>query len=637
MSTDVGQATRMERPAIESAARIGRDLRNRTRLWGAGQWQDVLDEIDARLAVMAGAARSRGEILLPPLLVLGTSERVGSNWISDRLRPMLAQHNEPFLQQLGADHPLSPLNPRIAAATGSSCPAVGGLDRHWLVIFSVGKYGTTRQVVKETNLFFALPIVLALLPGAPVLVLSRSPLGVASSFTRGRLFERWGYRARYHQMITMVREGNSLARRFAALLPDDEPADLVALTRLQVLNAVLLADMLSGRNVTHIAYETAVIAAERALVTLTAVVPELGQLDPPPARSADCPEPCLVVEDTFVTTKLKTGLTADLEPADAEVVRATTAASLTAAQAVVRASAAACAAAWLAGDHLYRLVPLRSSPVAAGPPQPRYPRVVAPRYVRRGGLEVRNLLITNAELAGFLNALASAGMPNTHGGVFLLACEMPHERGGRLHLNTVTGRWGVSAEYEDHPAYWVTWIGAAAFAASQGARLPTRAEMMRLTACATAANAGYRFGDVTLVTEAGQPHGELHHLLGNLQVWCSDGPTPAECSGGPAVRWLYGVAWNTPATIKEAQRPRHRHILGCSRGVGIRLVRDGRCRQAGIGELAERLAAWISSLADRSRPLAEADERLIQALDASQADGGLGAHIASGAGESGHG
>ena len=68
-------------------------------------------EIGARLRAMRETAREHGEVLLPPLLILGTSERVGSNWISDTLRPVLGQHNEPFRQQLAADHPLSPLNP----------------------------------------------------------------------------------------------------------------------------------------------------------------------------------------------------------------------------------------------------------------------------------------------------------------------------------------------------------------------------------------------------------------------------------------------------------------------------------------------------------------------------------------------
>jgi Sulfatase-modifying factor enzyme 1 len=265
---------------------------------------------------------------------------------------------------------------------------------------------------------------------------------------------------------------------------------------------------------------------------------------------------------------------------------------------------------------------------------------VGPNAVNRwlASCPSRAALVSNAEYAAFLNALIQAGMPNSHGGTYLLACEMPHERGGRLHYNTAADRWEVSAGYEQHPGYWVTWIGAATLAAWHGARLPTRAELTKLTSRApTSANAAYRYGDVTPVTEPGRPAHEIHHLVGNLQVWCADGPAAAHGFDGPAARWLYGVAWNTPATPEEARRVRHRHILGCSRGVGIRLVRDGAQQPAIISNLATLLVGWISSLADRSQPLTGIDERLIRALDASQANAGLGAHVAPGTGESGDG
>jgi formylglycine-generating enzyme required for sulfatase activity len=478
-----------------------------------------------------------------------------------------------------------------------------------------------------------------LLPDAPVLVLSRSPLGVASSFERGGLFRRWGYGARYQQMIKMTREGGSAARRYRPLVPDDGPPDLMALVRLQVLNTLLLADALTGLNVTHIPYETAVIAPGVALGILTAAVPELADQDLCLGQAPHAPAGPSSGEDTFSTATAKTGLVAHLDPANAELIRATTAASLAAAQAVTPPLVAAQAATWLAGDHLYRLEPLRPRPAAARPFQPWPTRAVTPRYVRRGGLEVRNLLVSNTEYARFLNALAQAGMPNSHSGTYLLACEMPHERGGRLHHDPATGRSQVSPGYEDHPVYWVTWIGAAAFAAWHGARLPARTELIELTSHASGAagNTAYRSGDVTPVTEPGRRAGEVHHLLGNLQVWCADGPTAGHFPCGPAARWLYGAAWNTPATAEEVGRPRHRHILGCSRGVGIRLVRDGAQHPVGIGELAARLTAWIAILADRSRPLAELDQWLIRALDASQADAGLRPHVAPGAGETGHG
>jgi hypothetical protein len=337
----------------------------------------VLSEIQARLTVMIEAARERGEAVLPPLLILGTSERVGSNWVSDTLRPVLGQHNEPFRQQLGPDHPWSALNPRFVGIAGSGPPAIGTLGRHWLVSFAVAKYGPARQVVKETNLFFALPALLALLPEAPVLVLSRSPLGVTSSFTRGDLFRRWGYRSRYQQMVTMTRRGNSSARRFAGMIPNDNPADLVALVRLQVLNAVLIADVLGGRSPAHISYETAVTRPGDALATLTATVPELAEARLP-ERAPELSGPGSA-DDTFATTNRKTTLVAGLEPADAALIRAAAAASLAAAQSLVPAPAATCAASWLAGDHLYRLEPPRRRVLAVRASVPEVPPPVAPR------------------------------------------------------------------------------------------------------------------------------------------------------------------------------------------------------------------------------------------------------------------
>jgi hypothetical protein len=247
---------------------------------------------------------------------------------------------------------------------------------------------------------------------------------------------------------------------------------------------------------------------------------------------------------------------------------------------------------------------------------------------------VRNLLVSNHECARFLNALAEAGLPNSHGGAWLLACEMPHERGGRLHRDASTGRWTISPGYEDYPAYWVTWIGAAALAAWAGARLPARAELVALTAGARiGGNAGYQEGDAGPVTEAGAGESRIHHLLGNLQVWCGDGPDTGTGAGEPPVtRWLYGIAWNTPATLDAAGQPRSRHLLGCSRGVGIRLVRDGQ-RPVSTAELARRLGCWIRALDDQPGPPAEIDQRAVRLLDASQADAGLDAHIAAGAGE----
>jgi hypothetical protein len=587
----------------------------------------VAAEVEARLAVIMQAARERGEQVLAPLLILGTSERIGSNWISDTLRPVLGQHNEPFRQQLGPDHPWSALNPQYG---DSPADVRDGLGRHWLVSFAVAKYGPHRQAVKETNLFFALRALLPLLPGAPVLVLSRCPLGVASSFIRGDLFRRWGYRSRYQQMLTMTRSGTDRMRGLAALVPDDDPPDLVALVRLQVLNTVLIASALGGRRPLHVAYETAVTRPAGALATLTSALPELRDLAP--AYGLDLArergQRLHASDDTFATTNAKTALTAAVSLADAAVISAAKTASLAVASALLPEPVMAAAEPWLSGDHLYRLDP--QHPRAGQGTRPVPLAGTRPCFLRRGVLEVRNLLVSNSEYARFLNTLAEAGMPNSHGGTWLLACEMPHERGGRLHRDPSTGQWTVSPGYQDYPAYWITWLGAAAFAAWAGARLPARGELATLTArTPVRGNVGYREGDASPVIEPGVGRSGIHHLLGNLQLWCGDGPDAEVSSNCPVTRWLYGIAWNTPATRETAQQPRSRHLLGCSRGVGIRPVRDGQ-QPVSADELARRLSQWISALDDRSRPLAEIDQQAIRLLDDSQADVRLGAHVAAG-------
>ncbi|MGW3163340.1 SUMF1/EgtB/PvdO family nonheme iron enzyme [Streptomyces sp. NPDC001142] len=149
---------------------------------------------------------------------------------------------------------------------------------------------------------------------------------------------------------------------------------------------------------------------------------------------------------------------------------------------------------------------------------------------------------------------------------------MPHERGGRLHYDPAGRRWRVSSGYESHPAYWVTWIGAAFMAAWSGARLPTRAEALRATKGARAHNTDYLVGDVCPVAEPGLGDREIHHAVGNVQIWCADGPEQPEAQ--PVQRYLFGAAWNTPSTEEAVTAIRSRYLLGSSRGVGIRLVRD---------------------------------------------------------------
>jgi hypothetical protein len=583
-------------------------------------------------AVRVRAIREASEVVLPPLLLLGVMERVGSNWVSDTLRPVTGQHNEPFRQQLSPAHPLSALNPGLSLADASL--DLGPYGRHWLVGFVAAKHAPVRQVIKETNLFFALPALLGLFPDSPVAVLTRSPVGVTSSFARGDLFRRWGYRARYRQVAAMATRPEYA--EWSGVVPDDDAPALAALSRLQVLNTLLIASALHERGTLDglavIRYETAVLDPAAARAELAQLVPEAPGFASPDAVAPD------TAEDTFATTTRKEELTACLTAGEAEEVSAAVASALSAGRDAVPAPAWDLARDWASGGRLYSLAPPPGRPLprrAVPSGGPSCPVRWVPGHCGTG-LQWRNLLVTNDEFAAFLNEMAAAGLPNCMDGCYLLAVEMPRERGGRLHYNHNARRWTVTLGFGTHPVYWVTWTGAAAFAARHGARLPSRAEMIAKTSRTglAATNHGYQAGDTVPAAEPGRDPGEVHHLAGNLQVWCCDGP-----AGGPPVpasRWLHGAAWNTPGTAEELHRPRSRHLPGASRGVGVRLVRDSAGQPAAtVGELAGALNGWVRRLARRDRPLRDLDDDLAAALGGLQADRGLRPHVGAGAGEPG--
>ena len=542
----------------------------------------------------------------PPVLALGVFERVGSNWLSDSLRPLMPQHNEPFRQQLGSKHPLSPVN-RIPAPKGLE---LGGLGRHHLVCALSDLHGQPRHLVKETNLFFSTAPVLGLLPDSPVLVLTRAPVGIAASFARGRLWERWRYAERYDQVSYAARtpDGGDLG----SLVPQDAPPEPVALGRLIALNALLLAKALeeSGRPRTVVSYERQVLHPE---ANRQALARALGIEVPAPDPAGTVAS----ADQTFATTVTKYELVAELDPRSAALVSRHVSTTLSRARDVLPPQVVATASHWLSGDSLYEIRSPAARQPAKARPEPAAKRIPAVHYRSTSRASWRNLLVTNIEMAEMLNALLAAGARNTRSGTNLLVCPMPHERGGRLRFDVPRRRWLVSTGYEQHPAYWVTWVGAAVFAAWSGARLPTRAEALEATAKAQpSSNCDYAVGDTSPVPEPGVGPGGVHHMVGNLQIWCADGPDQAHEE--PLQRYLFGAAWNTPSTRAAVEEVRSRYLLGSSRGVGVRLVRDDHTRAAdelGAWELAERLNRWVSSLHGSSATSAGAsDRRLVSAL-----------------------
>ncbi|MFJ8628565.1 SUMF1/EgtB/PvdO family nonheme iron enzyme [Kitasatospora sp. NPDC093550] len=567
-----------------------------------------------------------------PLLTLGTFERVGSNWCSDTLRPWLPQHNEPFRQQLGAHHPLSPNNRRLPGPADADLP---GLPAHHLACALADLYDPDRRhMVKETNLWFATGAVTNLLPNSPILVLSRAPLGIASSFARGNLFERWHYASRYEMLSSAARKSAQWAP-WAELLPEDDPEPAAALGRLIALNSLLLSHAVRkdvggiGRPYAHLAYERHVLAPEAVRANLADYLDIPLTAKPAPARPQ---AGARGADTTFATGQHKSELVAELDTRTAALVPHHVAETLARAGNVMEQQVVDNARHWLTGDDLYEVrEPAASVPRPQGGTAQGTERRPGPANYRPavGGSTVmwRTHLVSNEEMAELLNILSEAGMDNARDGVNLFVIPMRMQRGGRLHRDP-DGRWRPTPGYEHHPAYWVTWLGAAALAAWHGARLPTRAEVLEAAATVTAVyNSDYRFGDATSVVEPGREPGDIHHLVGNVQVWCQDGPDAGEAAGLelPLRRHLVGAAWNTPATREAVAEGRSRFLLGASRGVGVRLVRDPSIRAAdeiGAWELATRVGEWVNSLDPTGFPLGYLDRALVNALTSPEAGAG---------------
>ncbi|WP_331726064.1 SUMF1/EgtB/PvdO family nonheme iron enzyme [Streptomyces sp. NBC_01012] len=572
-----------------------------------------LKDMAARVAALHGPYEGEGPVLTTaPVLALGVFERVGSNWLSDSLRAGMPQHNEPFRQQLSRKHPASPHNRVPLELTGGAW--LGELELHHLVCALSDLYGHPRHLVKETNLLFSTDTTLTLLPYSPVLVLTRAPVGIASSFARGRLWKRWGYGERYGQVAATAHSAR-WRREFESLLPQDDPEELVALGRLIAVNALLLARALVDREHTVVPYEQHV---EDPAGTLSRVAGLLHIEQPAPAPLR--PAGSTAADATFATTGHKNELVADLDRRSAERVSEHVHATLSRAARTLDPQITTTAAGWLTGDELYELREPVVRPRGTARPAATTRQVPLPVYCPTPGMSWRNTLVTNREMADLLTMLHAAGLPNTQCGVNLLLCPMAHERGGRLHFDQRRRRWTVSPGFETHPAYWVTWAGAAAVAAWSGARLPTRAEALEATSGALPAyNCGYATGDASSVAETGRGAGQVHHLVGNLQIWCGDGPT--QHAARPEQRFLFGAAWNTPGTREAIEAERSRYLLGSSRGVGVRLVRDPDTTQAtGLGawELAHRINGWVDGLGDPACSPGELDRRLVTALIAAQ-------------------
>ncbi|RPK75989.1 hypothetical protein EES45_24155 [Streptomyces sp. ADI97-07] len=159
----------------------------------------TIHSIVARLAAHLKEQDGRPES--QPALALGIFERVGSNWLSESLREAMPQTT-----RLSVSNSAANIRCRLVTAFRRVFREPGSVAwAHTIFCAPSGTCAGNPGLIKETSLFFAMDTVLEMLPESPAVVLTRARIGMASSFARGRLWERWCYGDRDAQVAATAR------------------------------------------------------------------------------------------------------------------------------------------------------------------------------------------------------------------------------------------------------------------------------------------------------------------------------------------------------------------------------------------------------------------------------------------------
>lgn len=146
---------------------------------------------------------------------------------------------------------------------------------------------------------------------------------------------------------------------------------------------------------------------------------------------------------------------------------------------------------------------------------------------------------------------------------------MPAQRGGRMMLDEHTNQLVTVEGFEEHPAYWITWLGAAVVALRTGLSLPYLSQWLEVSASvipndASVANHSYAHDDVA-------PTGNLHadniptDFFGNLKIWCKDWQDVGQNKALAGISWKHNYFPDyNPISAKS--------YMTNSRVIGARLV-----------------------------------------------------------------
>lgn len=503
----------------------------------------------------------------PPAIALGQFERVGSTFYLDQLEKSHIVHNKPYKLLLPGQWPIARNFPRQLQSIDDFFRNgdIQEADKHWFRNFVLSLHAPGNQVVKETCLFFALPQFLECFPGSNISILSRSPMGIASSFKRNGLFERWGY----------ANLASTLNTQLNATRPDNYGAmrQMIAergtwreqLAWMIGLNAVLLSRHIPQDHIVEIVrYEEDIVPEGQKRVVYE-------------ERSSD---------SIFSTNINKTHDDFEnrfTQPEIDELILAMEACSK-----FVKEEFDLYDQRLFAQLYSRHIADRRVSEMHEDSPkigkvshateatdliliQPDLKPIEHDMKVLDDSQEIAwdNSLITNLQMASFLQELIEAGLDPAVNHMFLLD-NMPISRGGRINFDKQRNSFALAKGFENYPAYWVSWLANSLFAYREGMRLPTYDEWSQIYkrmdpgATTGVSNHSYMYDDATPTGDKSE--GIPIDFFGNLRIWCSDWSDQIAVS-----KKIAGISWKNEyydGYAPENQRP----YLTNSRVIGARLV-----------------------------------------------------------------
>lgn len=549
-----------------------------------------------------------------PHLILGQLERVGSTFLLDMHEKESIVHNEPYKQFVPVDWPIARgyEGKRMGIDEFLDSPDTEASQKLWLYNFVLSRYQPGGQIMKETNLYLALPEVLELFPYRTTEVLSRNPLGIVSSFKRNDLYHLWDYDHVRSTLALQLENVDAADGELLKRFTQEGDSWYEKLIWMAGLNALILSHNLRDKTYGITTYDDVV---------------RLGNPDGEASR----------LDDSIFGTNVRK----EYDDFDRR---------LTATELGKLAVAAEACINYVEREYdeddkaLFRLIfsdyfkrsynsRHGAEEFGAGGVNDATPSsyTLRPHSELPAMTEMRRLiaeqpivwsekLATNQEAHVFLNELLEAGLrPNLT--ALFIRDNMPPQRGGRLIFNKSSRQFAAVDGYSDHPVYWMTWLGAASYAAWRGGRLPTAGEWAEVYEAnkdalwQRSSNHSYSHDDV--IPTGGSTDAVPQDFFGNLKIWCDDWSS----EGGLRLsKNLAGISWKH--YLHDEYKPvSEKPFLTNSRVIGTRVVGCDECKLLAIttpSQMVQTVHDYFDSLGEDSLDSAEkvsnANDKLANAI-----------------------